>query len=106
MPACKITVLKRTLNADLAAEYVGMAVQPCESFTEGQEFSVTAALGKPDGFCAWAWDDIFKVVVTLASGGNFADEMFKSWMKDPRCMVSCCSDGIRPVVFKIERIEE
>lgn len=104
MPGCRITVLKRTLNAELAAEYVEMAVQPCEAFREGQEFVVSPELGKPDNFCTWAWDDIYKTVVTLARGGNFADEMFQGWMKDPNCMVTCCTDGIRPVVFKVERM--
>ncbi len=105
MPDCRITVLKRTLNADLASEYVEMAVGPCECFTEGQEFTVSA-MGKPEGFCGWAWDDIFKTVVALSRGGNFSEGMFKGWMKDPGCMITCCSDGIRPVIFKVERIEE
>lgn len=106
MAGCRITVLKRTLNTDLAAEYVEMAVQPCECFREGQEFTIPGGLGKPEGFCSWAWDDIYKTVVTLARGGNFADGMFQGWMKDPDVMIVCCSDGIRPVVFKVERVEE
>jgi len=106
MAGCKITVLKRTLNADLAAQYVGMPVQPCETFRDGQEFIVLDSLGKPDGFCTWAWNDIFKTVVTLSRGGNFADGMFHGWMKDRNSMVTCCTDGIRPVVFRIERFEE
>jgi uncharacterized repeat protein (TIGR04076 family) len=106
MASCKITVLKRTLNSDLAAEYVEMTVQPCGAFREGQEFIVSADLGKPEGFCTWAWDDIYKTVVTLARGGNFSDGIFQGWMKNPHCMVTCCSDGIRPVIFKVERREE
>lgn len=29
----------------------------------------------------------------------------EGWMKDERVMIACCSDGTRPVVFKIERID-
>ncbi len=27
------------------------------------------------------------------------------WMNDDKIMIACCSDGTRPVVFKIERID-
>ncbi len=29
----------------------------------------------------------------------------RGWMKDENVMIACCSDGTRPVVFKIERID-
>jgi len=44
------------------------------------------------------------VAVQLA-GGNFSHGIFEGWMKDTRTMIACCSDGIRPVVFRIERID-
>lgn len=78
MPKIRITVLKRTLNPELAKEYCQGDVAPCPCFTEGQEF--VCSLDKPEGFCDWAWRDIHP-------------------------MVSCCSDGIRPGVFRIERID-
>lgn len=27
------------------------------------------------------------------------------WTNDERMMISCCNDGTRPVIFKIERID-
>ena len=30
----------------------------------------------------------------------------KSWMKEENTMITCCNDGPRPVIFKIERIDE
>jgi uncharacterized repeat protein (TIGR04076 family) len=30
---------------------------------------------------------------------------FGTWMQDPKTFISCCTDGIKPVVFKLERIE-
>lgn len=29
----------------------------------------------------------------------------KGWTNDDRMMIACCSDGTRPVIFKIERID-
>ena len=106
MKKCKITVLKRTLNADLTGDFVGMPVSPCELFQEGQEFIFTPFMERPQGFCEWAWNDIYKTIITLARGGNFSDGMFENWMKEPRTMVTCCTDGIRPVVFKVEIIDQ
>jgi uncharacterized repeat protein (TIGR04076 family) len=105
MPQLKITVLKRTLNADLAEQYVREPVQPCEVFQEGQVFVVPTSFRKPEGFCDWAWNDIYKSVVTLWRGGNFSEDEFAGWMKEKNSMVVCCTDGIRPVVFKVERTD-
>ena len=38
-------------------------------------------------------------------GGNFSDGMFQNWMKDDKSMVTCCTDGIRPVIFQVERLD-
>ena len=100
MPECRITVLKRAFFKELADEYCGWdTVGPCEQFTEGQEFVVERDGPCPDGFCDWAWNDINKVLVALMAGGSF-----EMWMKDGNTNITCCTDGIRPVVFKLERI--
>ncbi|HOT98392.1 MAG TPA: TIGR04076 family protein [bacterium] len=106
MKKCKITVLKRTLHADLADEHIAMAVTPCEAFAEGQEFVFTPMMERPQGFCDWAWNDIYKVVIALARGGNFSDGMFQDWMKETKSMITCCTDGIRPVIFKVEIFDD
>ena len=31
--------------------------------------------------------------------------IMKGWTKDNRMMITCCNDGTRPVIFKIERID-
>jgi uncharacterized repeat protein (TIGR04076 family) len=72
----------------------------CTAFEEGQVYiSKDGAI--PDGFCNWAWRDISKDVAILRFGGNF----WKNWMK-PGEMLTCCTDGVRPVTFKLERVEE
>lgn len=103
MDHIKITVLKRSLNYDLVSEYLATSVGPCENFKEGQTYLVTEELSKPNGFCSWAWNDIYKTVVAISRGGNFSQGMFDGWMKDDHSMVTCCTDGIRPVIFLVER---
>ena len=29
----------------------------------------------------------------------------RGWMKDEREMITCCSDGTRPVIFKLQRLD-
>jgi len=70
----------------------------CEDFKDGQEFIVAEDMATPKGFCTYAWNTIFGDVKTLASGGNFP------WYTEEGVSISCCSDGLRPVIFKLERV--
>lgn len=91
------------LNRDLADEFRRSDVHkgPCPHYTEGQEFIVEQFGERPKDFpCDWAWNDIYKVVFTLMAGGNF-----RPWMESSNTFITCCTDGIKPVVFKVERIE-
>ena len=103
MPACKITVLRRMFNSDLAEAYRRPDIRkgPCLFFAEGQEFVVGQLGERPADFCDWAWNDIHKVLMCLMTNGDFGP-----WMKDGNMMVACCTDGIKPVVFKLERLDE
>jgi len=92
----KITVLKRTFNRDAVDECVSGPWEPCSMFKDGREFTVDG-LFMPQGFCSWAWADIEKYVQVLVHGGNF------SGSKDGMT-VACCTDGYRPVIFKLEKI--
>lgn len=104
MPKCKITVIKKTINTDIAEEYCQNKVDTCPCFEVGQEF--IAGFEKPVNFCDWAWNDLLRFVTALLTRGNFANGIFEGWMKDERTMIACCTDGVRPVVFKLERIED
>ena len=99
----KITVLKKTDTKQILGDNHpdGQAIQACSMFEEGQEFIVGEGGDMPEGFCHWAWDDLYKVITTLMYGGDFP------WMnKAAGTSVSCCTDGLRPVIFKIERIQQ
>ena len=102
---CKITVIKRNINRDLAKEYLIETyedVSPCEIFKEGQEFIINGLneIAKvPEGFCAWAWADIRKDISHIMLGGDTPG------MKQKGTTIAGCTDWFRPVIFKIERID-
>lgn len=104
MIKCKITVIKTSLNKEFVEEYVKKenrnSFGPCEVFKEGQEFLVDPFNGLPVGFCPWAWDDLYKVLFGFAADGNYG-----MWFENRNILIACCSDGTRPVYFKIEKIE-
>jgi uncharacterized repeat protein (TIGR04076 family) len=95
----KITVLRRFGPGEVfdSPPVKGAAENACDVYEDGQVFYVEADGRMPEGFCGWAWDDVYKVVQTLRFHGNF------QWFDEPGVSVSCCTDGLRPVVFKIER---
>lgn len=120
----KITVLRRMVNEDLIREYasetdVGSAaglsvdeMMKCPRFEEGQEFIIPIADRElyfvdmelvPKDFCLWAWAAIEKDVAILSLGGG------PVWMEKGEekkgVIISCCTDGMRPVVFKLERMQ-
>ncbi|NLE75797.1 MAG: TIGR04076 family protein [Chloroflexi bacterium] len=97
MTQVKITVLKRTSNPELNAEYGHNIGLVCERFAEGDEFLLDR-MNKPESFCSWAWADIQRDVATIFAGGAH------NWMKHPGTMITCCTDGLRPVIFKVERV--
>jgi len=97
----KITVLKRFSPADVFDRSPVTPVKPlkaCELFEDGQEFIVDLHLKKPEGFCSSAWHTIYCSIRTLAFGGNMP------WYKEKGVAINCCIDGLRPVIFKLERI--
>lgn len=103
---CKITVLRREFFQDLAEEYLANPEEgKCTLFHDGQEFLLDQGdfWRMMDGkFCSEAWDAISRYVYTALQGGS----IMRGWTKDEKVMISCCNDGVRPVIFKIERIDE
>ena len=91
-----IAVVKRLFHDRLVRDVGAGPWEPCTRLRVGQTFTSTGA-NIPEGFCSWAWADIQKYVLTLARGGNFRGVK-------PGTFISCCTDGFRPVIFKIQRI--
>jgi uncharacterized repeat protein (TIGR04076 family) len=102
MSKCRITVVKRTLNQDLIDQHVSKErpdFAQCQVYEDGQEFLIEDFPLKPDGFCDWAWADIHRDVVTVMFGGSYP------WIEQPGTAITCCTDGLRPVIFRVEAIE-
>lgn len=96
----KITILKKTYFRDLVEEYASTDYPSCEVFQEGQVFYTDSVEEMPEGFCDWAWSNISREMASALSG----DEL--PWVKPGHTFIACCTDGFRPVVFKIERMED
>ena len=102
MKKCKITVLKTTFDKELADEYGIEGLGPCPFLKVGQVFY--ADWECPEGFCNEAWKAIYQYVFTLANGGAMNEPFYYGdWVKEPGVAICSCNDGIRPVIFKIER---
>lgn len=105
MKKCKITVLKTTLDKELAEEYGAPGLGACPMLREGQEFYADYA--QPDGFCDEAWKAIYQYVFALAHGTGDDGGLFYygDWIRTPGVAICSCNDGLRPVIFKIERTD-
>lgn len=107
----RITVVKVACYRDLAEKYSQVrpgapegAVEPCNFFQEGMTFEVTLdpfANCKPEGFCDWAWADIWKDCLLVCDRAGFAPNDDVTALKPH---FTCCTDGLRPVTFMIEAI--
>ena len=98
----KITVVKKFVAEDLVRDFVeeekkSQGFGLCDAFQDGQEF-ILEKPNKPDGFCSWAFADINRDIITIMSGGSLP------WISKEGVAIASCTDGLRPVVFKIERI--
>ena len=123
----KVTVLDKKLYPELQQQYCDNPISGvCPCYNVGDEFifyrdeerddfwhiglntlvktsgdAYTVAGGPKMPFCSEAWDAISRYIYTGLQGGS----IMKGWMKKENEMITCCSDGTRPVIFKIERID-
>lgn len=123
----KLTVIDKKLYSELQTQYcadpdAGM----CPCYNVGDEFiferygaaddfwhmglnTLKQTVNTADGIaggtafphCSEAWDAISRYIYTGLQGGS----IMRGWMNDERVMIACCSDGTRPVIFKIERLD-
>ena len=100
MKNVKITVLRKQLYEDFAEEHLTDGIQPCDFYEVGDTFLYTGGAEMPEGFCPWAWIDVYRSVSALSAGATCAP-----WQKRDGVSVVCCTDGIRPVTFLLEALE-
>lgn len=104
MKKVRITVLKTTLDKELAAEYGAEGLTACPMLKEGQVFYADYA--KPEGFCDEAWKAIYQYVFALAHGAGGDVFYYGDWIRKPGVAICSCNDGLRPVIFKLEATDE
>lgn len=98
----KITVLDTTFNKELAGQYGVEGLGPCPCNKPGQVYLSHGGL-KPDGLCDDAWIAFERFVFAMAHG---TDTFFPDWIRVPKTTINCCNDGIRPVIFRLEAVEQ
>jgi len=99
-PKLKITVLKRLDPQELFENFPVTPknpVKPCEVFEDGQVFYVNERIRMPEGFCETAWRNFYHNIRTLGYDGELP------FFEETNVAINSCSDGMRPVIFKIER---
>lgn len=105
----RITVLKADIMEDLAAEYGQLqsdgtrTTHPCPFFQPGDKFEFSLKQGITGGsFCEMAKNDLFTMLNAMAGIGSATPLGQKRSIPPQIC---CCSDGLRPVFFKLEVME-
>ncbi|KKL87077.1 hypothetical protein LCGC14_1938310 [marine sediment metagenome] len=98
----KITVVKVFEPKDVIGhDFIrpsGESIPKCSFVKENQKFLVDEMLTPPEGFCPHAWYGIFKEIWMLRNGNGYPD-----WTGEDT-LYATCLDGIRPVCFKIEKL--
>lgn len=102
MKKCKIEVLKTTFHQDLAKEYGCKNIGKCPMHKVGDVFYGDYA--KPDGLCDEAWKSMYQYVFAIAHGSE--KFYYGDWIDKQGVAICSCNDGIRPVIFKIEKTQE
>lgn len=123
----KVTVLAKKCYPELQEAYcMNPKAGPCSCYNVGDEFLFrrdgdkddfwhlglgtlvqttadpnTVAGGPAMPFCSEAWDAISRYIYAGLQGGS----IMWGWMKEENTMITCCNDGTRPVIFKLERID-
>lgn len=100
----RITILKTTLDEELAGEYGIEGLGPCPLMRKGQVFYADYA--KPEGFCDEAWKAIYQYVFALAHSAHQGLFYYGDWIRKPGVAICSCNDGLRPVIFKLEATDE
>ena len=115
MKRVKITVLRTEFYPEYADAYLteGREVGPCPMLEVGDEFVFEGGAQMLEGFCPWAWVDIYNSVSALAAGASYAPwnnreggASYAPWNNREGQTIVCCTDGIRPVVFELHAMED
>ncbi|WP_077071335.1 TIGR04076 family protein [Mailhella massiliensis] len=99
-----ITVLKCACHKELIERFCKKDIGPCPRFRPGQRFITT--FREPKGFCGEAWKAIEHYVFALSCGAPRIFDDDGTWVSPEKTAIVSCNDGIRPVSFKVEQMDE
>ena len=104
LPRIRITVVRKFSPKEVFGHEIRQAsdnspIPTCQFFEEGQEFIIENSFTRPDGFCGWAWRDL---TVRLTKFDLIED---MDWPEKNMTYVAC-GDGVRPVIFRLEKLVE
>ncbi len=97
----KITIIRKNKYDDLILKYENKILNPCP-YKEGDTY-IYDGLEKPKELCENAWLSIYPYAFALSQG---ATKIHNNWLKNERQAIVSCNDGLRPVTFLLETIEE
>ena len=106
----KITVVRKLdskeIFGDHMPEFTDNFKTTCPLWEEGKEFLLeeeelgvsVVGMCMPRDFCSWAWHDIHRDLTVQQWGGD------SPLVKKTGVVYTCCTNGLRPVIFQLERI--
>ncbi len=102
MAKVKITVVKKVTCKDLFGNNppAECAVEVCDKLELGQEFMVKGIIEAPPGFCTLAFSDMRRYIAHFLLYADYPS------MYEKGVALLSCTDGRRPVIFKLARIED
>ena len=95
----KITALNHAIYEDLIEKYELPQINPCP-IEVGFVF-ISDGINKPEGLCDSAWETLYPFIESIKNN----KPIFRNWMRDDSKAIVSCNDGIRPMTFLIERID-
>lgn len=102
MKKVKITVLKCSFHQELVEKYGHPSLTPCLYNREGMTF-ISNGWQKPKGLCDNAWKSMMEYVLALSHG---AENFYDGELQDRKAFIASCNDGLRPVSYLIEALDE
>lgn len=106
----RITVLKKEFYPDIAEKFLteGAAAGACPILEVGDTFLYRSSeeAVMPEGFCPWAWVELYPKIKNMSIERAPRRPGKEYWWKDDGKTISCCLDGVRPVIFVLEQVAE
>ncbi|MBN1152364.1 MAG: TIGR04076 family protein [Dehalococcoidia bacterium] len=96
-----VTVIKKLSTHDLYGEHAPVHAtfeDSCPRCEVGDQWIVPEDGSCPEGFCPWAYADIQRDITHLRFGGDYP------FLAESGMAIQCCTDGLRPVFFQLERM--